>query len=483
MGTMDPRAARKLGLAPSEDDVDRQALDKLAAARIWLTKERPLLGVLARPLRPTIARALTAPLGITPDDRLLIQPDLALRTPFANLVARVAHVALHAALGGFARRGVRPLPRWNLAHDLAIDPLVRASGLESDYSIDDALVAALPEGVLTGPSSVAGGSVAAESVDAALARLELHEGAPPPVPRAEWIDLYLAPPDETPPEASAQPEERVDPSLGVTGTGAVPLPGDGAGVADTPGDDGEPSGSSGEAERAAERAEDDARARAAEVTWRSRLADAIAQDRAAGSPTWGELPQWAQEWMQATVEPPPSWTVVLEHAIAALARAERSFLRPSRRTAAIGWDSEVRLAGRRVVPAGQLVAVLDTSGSIDEPSLRRALGSIAAAALAEGLDEVRLLQADAAVTDDRVLSPTDLQRAPISIVGRGGTRFGPALERIAVDARRTAERAAVVYLSDLEGEFPDASIARFVDVLWVTRGTGVAPFGKTVRMP
>src|SRR5207244_3638049 len=138
---------------------------------------------------------------------------------------------------------------------------------------------------------------------------------------------------------------------------------------------------------------------------------------AAGSPTFSRLPKWGREWMQATVEPPPSWHAVLQRSVSHLARAQRSYLRPSRRSAAIGWSSDVRLAGRRVVPAGQLCAVLDTSGSIDEPTMRRALGAIAAAASAEGLDEVRLLQADAAVTSDRIWSPSELQRAPIEILG------------------------------------------------------------------
>ncbi|MEO7096557.1 MAG: hypothetical protein ABI175_25085, partial [Polyangiales bacterium] len=66
---MDPRAARKLGLAPEEAAVVRQALDKIAAARIWLTKERPLLGVLARALRAVPSMAITGPIALVADDR------------------------------------------------------------------------------------------------------------------------------------------------------------------------------------------------------------------------------------------------------------------------------------------------------------------------------------------------------------------------------------------------------------------------------
>ena len=64
------------------------------------------------------------------------------------------------------------------------------------------------------------------------------------------------------------------------------------------------------------------------------------------------------------------------------------------------WPDVVSMPGRKVVLAGRLVAVVDTSGSIDEPTLARFLGAVAAAATAEGLEEVRLMQADSEVTSD-----------------------------------------------------------------------------------
>jgi hypothetical protein len=53
------------------------------------------------------------------------------------------------------------------------------------------------------------------------------------------------------------------------------------------------------------------------------------------------------------------------------------------------------------------VAVLDTSGSIDEPT-SRVFSKIAAAATAEGLEEVRLMQADSEVTSDELMTPAEL---------------------------------------------------------------------------
>ena len=93
-----------------------------------------------------------------------------------------------------------------------------------------------------------------------------------------------------------------------------------------------------------------------------------------------------------------------------------------------------------------------------------------------------MLQADAVVTEDRVLCPADLQRAPIEIKGRGGSRFWPALKVLSREAIGRAERSGVVYLTDLEGEFGDAKVASALDLLWVTTGSGAAPFGRTVRM-
>src|SRR5882724_6603917 len=104
------------------------ALDKVAAARLCLLKEKPFFGVLSRALAVEPREDVRA-FRLFPDDRLAVNPLVVLRTPFAALAARLAHIALHAALGGFVRRGDKDARRWNLAHDLAIDPLVRGAGL------------------------------------------------------------------------------------------------------------------------------------------------------------------------------------------------------------------------------------------------------------------------------------------------------------------------------------------------------------------
>jgi predicted metal-dependent peptidase len=401
------------------------ALDKIAAARVWLLKEKPFFGVLARALliepRPDV-RALR----LFSDDRLAVNPLVVLRTPFPSLCARLAHVALHAALGGFVRRGDREPGRWNLAHDLAIDPLVRGAGL--------------PLGLPPPPDDLAPGSSAEEIFPL------IPEAARP---GDDWCDLCdVATPDSQPPDAS--------PAMRPT-----PLPAPPPTVDD--------------------------RSRA--LAWRMRLATAMQEERASGGKTWGDVPAWIDEMVRATIEPPPHWTVILQRSVANLMRTDRTWLRPSRRMSALAhaagkWPDCVTMPGRKVVLAGQLVAVVDTSGSIDEALLARFLGGLASAAATEGIEEVRLMQADAEVTSDEIVTPAELATERVAIRGRGGTSFVPALSRLIDEARRKVERFSVVYLTDLEGMLPKTRDARCLDVLWVVphKPRRKPPFGTVVEM-
>ena len=397
------------------------ALDKIAAARVWLLKEKPFFGVLSRALYVEPRTDVRA-FRLYPDDRLAVHPLVVLRTPFPALCARLAHISLHAALGGFVRRGERDAKRWNLAHDIAIDPLVRGSGL--------------PLGLPPPPDDLPPGS-SAEEIFAAL-----PEGA---MPGEDWCDLSdvesaEASPPEAPAPAAAQASSHVD-------------------------------------------------EQAHALAWKMRLATAIQEERASGGKTWGDIPAWIDEMVRAAIEPPPSWTVVLQRSISLLTRTERTWLRPSRRMSALAehggaWPDLVTMPGRKVVLAGQLVAVVDTSGSIDEDTLARFLGAVAASAAAESIDDVRLLQADSEITSDEMVTPAELLTEKVTIRGRGGTSFVPALRRLIDEARRSFERFSVVYLTDLEGMMPRSRDAKCLDVLWVVprKPRRKPPFGTVVQM-
>ncbi len=452
-----------------------EAVDKVAAARVWLLKEKPFFGVLARAL--VVEPTLEVPaLRLTEDDRLRVNPLVVLELGFPLLCARIAHVALHAALGAFVRRGAREAGRWNVAHDYAIAPLLRDAGLRA--------------GAASPPDELPAGASAEDWYE------RVEDGTRPD---DAWCDLSdPLPRGEAAPAGTFthQDDGKGDEDPGESGSGNDDA-GDGPSGAnhassldeqkDDRNDDGEDEETQAGASPSAAVASMEARSR--ELQWKMRLGAALEEERASGGKTFGVAPAWLDAMVRATIEPPPDWTASLQRSVAMLARTDRSFLRPSRRMAALAdesgaWPDVVAMPGRRVVPAGRLVAVIDTSASIDEATLARFLGSIAAVATSEGFDEVRLVQADAEVTSDETVFAAELLFQPVAIVGRGGTNFGPALRVLGAESRRLCEPFTVAYLTDLDGQFPRADEVRGIEVFWVTPHAPIRtpPFGNVFVM-
>lgn len=112
------------------------------------------------------------------------------------------------------------------------------------------------------------------------------------------------------------------------------------------------------------------------------------------------------------------WQLALQRWMEAVAPGDRTFARPSRRESAA---LDVVLPGRR--REGWLLnIVLDTSASMAD-DLPGALGAIADFCDAAGVDQVRLVQCDAAVTADTFVDPPDLVRHELS--GYGGSDLSP----------------------------------------------------------
>ena len=148
------------------------------------------------------------------------------------------------------------------------------------------------------------------------------------------------------------------------------------------------------------------------------------------------------------------WEVVLQRWMESVAPGERTFVRPSRR----GADrSDLVLPGRRR-EGWMLNVIIDTSGSMAD-EIPRALGAIASFCDAVGVDRVRLLQCDVAVTSDERLAPEEL--AQYTITGYGGSDLTPAMERLAADPH---VRATAI-ITDGDVQFPADPMP--YEVLWV----------------
>lgn len=153
------------------------------------------------------------------------------------------------------------------------------------------------------------------------------------------------------------------------------------------------------------------------------------------------------------------------------AMADYSWSRPSSRYAHLGLYLP-RLQSPSMPP---IVAIVDTSGSIDAEQLAQFEG-----ALQRVLDELSP-ESMVVISADARVQRTDVYEPGAEIAGKypggGGTNFAPALKEA-----MTHSPAGIVYLTDLDGPFPD--VAPEVPVLWVVNDPKAerrrTPFGETV---
>ncbi|OOY48126.1 DUF2201 family putative metallopeptidase, partial [Solemya velum gill symbiont] len=110
--------------------LDAQAVEtKLVAARTRLIIDKPFLGALVLRLPLKTANASWCPTAATDAKHFYYNAEYIDNLSIEQTQFILAHEALHCALRHFARRGHRVIHRWDLACDLAINPLLMTDGL------------------------------------------------------------------------------------------------------------------------------------------------------------------------------------------------------------------------------------------------------------------------------------------------------------------------------------------------------------------
>ena len=168
----------------------------------------------------------------------------------------------------------------------------------------------------------------------------------------------------------------------------------------------------------------------------------------------------------------PPWQLALQRWMESVAPGDRTFTRASRRSAP---QPDVVLAGRKR-EGWLLTIVLDTSASMSD-AMPRVLGAIGDYCDAVGVDQVRLVQCDVALTADEWLAPEDLARHEIR--GFGGSDLSPAMQHLADDVRTRA----VAVITDGDIAYPPGPMP--YDVLWVLTASpyAFAPgYGRIVAL-
>ncbi|MGW8311232.1 MAG: vWA domain-containing protein [Thiogranum sp.] len=396
---------------------------KLSAARTRLILDRPFLGALVLRLPMTATKPERCKTIGTDVRALYYNPEYIANLSLEQTQFVLAHEALHCALSHFARRQHRVKHRWDIACDLAINPLLIKDGLKP------------PPGVLLKSG---------------------FEGM-----MAEEIYPYIEDDmqDETHDEHFYDQENRSSGSS----SGSQPLDqdqeqGGGAGAAGSDGD----SQSSGEGPRPLSETEQEQLA----VQWRQRLAGVAQQAMQAG-----KLGAAMARLVEHLLQPQLPWRMLLARYMTAVARDDYSYQRPSRRE---GDAILPTLKSNQV----DVVVVLDTSGSINDTEMREFVSEIDAI---KGQMRARLTlhACDAKLCEHGpwVFEPWEEFSMPGNVYGRGGTRFTPPFEWLQREGRQPD---LLVYFTDAEGEFPRAEPD--YPVLWLVKGRAKVPWGQRVQL-
>jgi len=398
---------------------------KLSAARTRLILDRPFLGalVLRMPMKAadpqwcktigTDARAFYYnPAYI---DSLTLE-----QTQFA-----LAHEAMHCALSHFARREHRNEQRWDVACDLAINPILIKEGMTA---VPGALYNIGYEGMM------------AEEIYPLVK--ENNEEQP------HDQHLYGKEPNTTQPPQdgrSSQPDERDQDSEEGGGGGSG----------------GSEQIDAGEPEPLSEAEKDQL-----SIQWRQRLAGAAQQAMQAGK-LGGSLRRLVDHLLQ----PQLPWRMLLARYMNAASRDDYSYMRPSRR------EGEAIFPSLRSAQT-DIIVVLDTSGSIRMQELREFVSEIDAIK-GQVRARITLLACDAQLSPDApwVFEPWEEFTLPDELRGGGGTRFTPAFEWV---EQQGCVPDLLVYFTDAEGEFPEQE-PRF-PVIWLVKGREQVPWGQRIQL-
>jgi predicted metal-dependent peptidase len=212
-------------------------------------------------------------------------------------------------------------------------------------------------------------------------------------------------------------------------------------------------------------APDKASAEQAANSWKGKVASA-AQSASKRGDLPGELQRWIDRVLKPRVDP---WEILRDYMTRA-AKTEQSWARVNRRHLARG----LYLPSRYGEELGDVVLLVDTSGSMDDEQIARIAGFLEEV-LAANPGRLTVIYHDYRVQGVASWTPDD---GPLELhpVGGGGTSHVPAFQEI---ANRMLEPSVILAATDLETRFPDDP---GIPTIWVgTEDNGLRPpFGQYV---
>lgn len=403
---------------PPSTDVDT----KLSAARTRLILDKPFLGALVLRLPMVAADPRWCATTATDARAFYYNSAFIEALTLEQTQFMLAHEALHCALSHFARRQHRIKRRWDIACDLAINPLLVKDGLKP------------PPGSLMLPQFE---GMTAEEIYPSTDELEDDQ---------ETLDQHLY--DKEDGGGDGSREQPAPQTSEPSGEGAQPRQ--------------EPASAGALQPRPLSETE----RQQLEVQWQQRLAGAAQQAMRAGK-LGGGLARLVDHLLQ----PQLPWRMLLARYMTAVARDDYNYTRPSRR------EGDAILPSLRSHQVDVIVAV-DTSGSISPGEIEEFMSEVNAI---KGQVRARLTlhACDATLAQDGPweYEPWEPFTLPREFKGGGGTRFTPVF-----DWARDRDRPPdlLIYFTDARGEFPTQEPD--YPVLWLVKGKAAVPWGQRVQL-
>ena len=411
--------------------MDREKIEtKLAAARTRLILDKPFLGALVLRLPMEAAEPDWCPTTATDARRFYYNPEYIEALSLDATQFMLAHEALHCALSHFARRQHRVKHRWDLACDLAINPLLLDDGLTPPF---DGLMVPDYKGMT------------AEEIYPLLEEDD----------QRETVDTH----------AYDKESEHPDQDAGMREEKLSSPAGQGRQQTQDSGERGGQPQQTAPAAAAPTPLTPDER-ETLNIQWQQRLAGAAQQAMQAGK-LGGALARMVDHLLQ----PQLPWRMLLARYLSGLARDDFSYMRPSRREGSFILPS---LRSHQI----DLVVALDTSGSIKQEEID---GFFAEIDSIKGQIRARItfLPCDTVLPEGApwIFEPWEEFKYPEKIPGGGGTSFRPVFEWLET---QDTEPQTLVYFTDAEGEFPEQEPN--YPVIWLVKGKRKVPWGQRVQL-
>jgi len=161
----------------------------------------------------------------------------------------------------------------------------------------------------------------------------------------------------------------------------------------------------------------------------------------------GNCPAHAKRLCDEITSPRVDWRQELRRFVSTIAHEKYNWLQPNRRYA---WQG-IFMPSRRSREVGEIVLAIDTSGSVDDETLKQFAGEVGGILEDYPSAKIQILYCDAEVYDGGEKTAQD---CPITLEakGGGGTDFRPVFKWVEDNMENPPK--ALVYLTDLLGRFP-----------------------------